>query len=309
MCNYLIINSDMLLLGRTTSLAVVFILSVTILLPGCRSFRRPRETGPAVPPAALAPLPVTGLGRVVPGQRVIRVANPSPFPGAVGVVKDLRVRRGDRVRKGQVLAVLLGLGSAQAAVVQADREVDLASTLLAQAEAEQKAGPLAAKPLQRAASGVGLKKPGASVEIFRSLLEVARATRNKAAAELALATIRAPMAGQVLAVNAYPGEAIGPDGLLDLGDTDHMMVEAEVDIMDIAQVHKGGRVRITGEGLPEEAAGKVEEISGSVTANGVMDPNPLANADRRVVRVRVRPDRPRVFQRLVNAVVRLSFLP
>jgi HlyD family secretion protein len=293
---------------RKISLAAGFVLCVPILVPGCGSSRRPKETGSITALAAQTPLGVTGLGRVVPGQRVIRVAPASPIAGAIGVVQTLRVQRGDRVRKGQVLAVLQGHEAAAAAVTQAEREVDLASTLLDQARNGAKPGPMDALKLHAGAARVGLQKAD-PVAIYQSLLEVARANWNKAAADLGLSVIRAPMAGEVLAINAYPGEAIGPDGLLDLGDTEHMMVEAEVDILDIAQVRTGGRVQISGEGLPGTVTGQVEEIFRSVTANGVMDPQPLANADRRVVRVRVRPDRPQPFQRLVNAVVRLRFLP
>jgi multidrug resistance efflux pump len=117
------------------------------------------------------------------------------------------------------------------------------------------------------------------------------------------------MDGQILEVSTYPGEAIGAGGLLAMGETGDMMVDAEVDVLDLARVRKGGPVRITGEGLAREATGKVEEIFLQVTANALLDPAPLANADLRVVRVRIRPDRPGALEGLVNAVVSVRFLP
>jgi HlyD family secretion protein len=145
--------------------------------------------------------------------------------------------------------------------------------------------------------------------VLDSRLRSALAAQGKAQAALDLSEIRAPFAGQVLDIHAFPGEAVGVGGILDLGDTADMMVEAEVDILDIARVRKGSQARISSEGLAAETTGKVEEIYGTVAANAVIDPQPLSNADLRVVKVRIRLDHPETCARLVNALVTVTFPP
>ena len=73
------------------------------------------------------------LGRLVPGERVIQVAAP-----AGAIIKKLHVRRGDRVKKGQVIATLRDEEALQTSVVQRRREVAVADAQLAQVEAGEK---------------------------------------------------------------------------------------------------------------------------------------------------------------------------
>jgi HlyD family secretion protein len=333
-------------------LTLLFQLVAGILPLGCSTRSRPDKAG--TPAARSGPLPagVVALGRIVPGERVIHVSGPT------GVVKELLVKRHDRVSRGQVLALLLNHDNAAAALVQAARDVDVASSLLAQAKAGEKAGTLAAQQALVASAkaaldnartsharvkalfdqGIGaradldqaslvLAQAEASLhnaqEVYRSLADIrpvdlavlaerlrsAQSAKATAQTTLDLSEIRAPMDGLVLDINTYPGEAAGASGLLDLGDTADMEVEAEVDVMDIGRVRVGNRAAISGEGLAAETAGAVEEIYGTVTANAVINPQPLANADLRVVRVRIRPDHPELFTGLVNALVTVKLAP
>ena len=129
-------------------LTLVLAWAAPVLVLGCRSEGAPCAPGPAAPAVSLAPLGVVGLGRIVPGQRVLHLAAPGAVTGSTGVVKLLRVQRNDWVRQGQVLAWTLDHDPAAAALVQAGREVEVASRLLVQARAGEKAGTLAAQQAQ-----------------------------------------------------------------------------------------------------------------------------------------------------------------
>lgn len=128
-----------------------------------------------------------------------------------------------------------------------------------------------------------------------------------AEAQLALTLIRAPQAGQVLAIYAYPGEAISPTGepVLALGETTQMVVVAEVYESDIGLVKLGQPATITSRNgaFSQTLTGKVAEIGLQIAKNDILDDDPAANADARVVEVRVQLDQSQVVAGLTNLQV------
>jgi HlyD family secretion protein len=135
------------------------------------------------------------------------------------------------------------------------------------------------------------------------------AAQNLALAEsqLALTIIRAPQAGQVLDIFAYPGESVSLEGgpVLALGDTRQMVVVTEVYETDIGLVQLGQPATITSRNgaFAETLTGTVEEIGLRIAKNDVLDDDPAANADARVVEVRVRVDQSEVVAGLTNLQV------
>lgn len=128
-----------------------------------------------------------------------------------------------------------------------------------------------------------------------------------AEAQLALTVVRSPQAGQVLEIRAYPGEAVSPGGgpILSLGDTRQMYVVTEVYETDIGRVRLGQPATITSRNgaFPGTLTGTVEEIGLQIAKNDVIDDDPAANADARVVEVRVRIDQSEVVAALTNLQV------
>lgn len=139
--------------------------------------------------------------------------------------------------------------------------------------------------------------------------QVDSAAQNLALAEAQLARtiVRSPQAGQVLDVLAYPGEAVSPaDGpILALGDTRQMVVVAEVYETDIGLVKLGQPVTITSRNgaFGETLTGTVSEIGLQIAKNDVLDDDPAANADARVVEVRVQVDQSESVAALTNLQV------
>jgi len=122
-----------------------------------------------------------------------------------------------------------------------------------------------------------------------------------------LTIIRAPKDGQILDIYADPGEAVSPSGepILALGDTRQMYVVAEVYETDIGLVKVGQSATITSRNgaFNQALTGTVEEIGLQIAKNNVLDDDPAANADARVVEVRVKVDQSDVVAGLTNLQV------
>lgn len=128
-----------------------------------------------------------------------------------------------------------------------------------------------------------------------------------AEAQLARTIVRSPQAGQILDIFAYPGEAVSPSGdpILALGDTSQMVVVAEVYETDIGLVEVGQPATITSRNgaFSEALTGTVSEIGLQIAKNDVLDDDPAANADARVVEVRVKVDQTEAVAALTNLQV------
>ena len=83
---------------------------------------------------------------------------------------------------------------------------------------------------------------------------------------------------------------MGPDGIAELGRTDQMYAVAEVYETDIGKVHVGQRATITSPALHGELLGTVERIGMKIGKRNVLDDDPAASTDARVVEVHIRLD-------------------
>ncbi|MBE9128717.1 HlyD family efflux transporter periplasmic adaptor subunit [Coleofasciculus sp. LEGE 07092] len=123
-------------------------------------------------------------------------------------------------------------------------------------------------------------------------VESALAAVDQAQADLkSLAYVRAPVDGQILKVHASPGEApTEADGIVELGQTDDMMVIAEVYESDISKVRLGQRVAMTSESqvFEEELRGNVSQIGRQIGKKDILNTDPAAAVDARVVEVKIR---------------------
>lgn len=131
---------------------------------------------------------------------------------------------------------------------------------------------------------------GVEITEAQAKLNKAIAQRQQAEQELALSEIRAPFSGRVLKIHAYPGESVSnTDGLLELGQTDQMMVIAEVHESDIGKVKIGQAVSVISQSgaFSSELPGTVSEIGWQIGKNDVLNVDPAADVDKRVVEVKI----------------------
>lgn len=188
------------------------------------------------------------------------------FPPASGRVLGIRVKPGDTVRRGEILATI---DSADAATAQSDMTK-------AQIEAER---------AQRAADREKvLFDHGAVAE--KDYID-AKAAADSAQAELARAKehlsvlgikagaasdgipLVAPGRGVVLSVGAAPGEYSksldNADPLMTIADLSSVWIVGDVFEKDIAKVQPGTRVTITVDAFPDRQwTGRIDSVSGAL---------------------------------------------
>ena len=233
---------------------------------------------------------ITALGRLEPKDGVLRVSGPS-LP--VVVIAELRAQEGDFVEEGQVLAILDNHALRKAKLGQARAELDNAERDLSRS-LKLYAG--------KAASDVKRQEAELRVKVARAQLAAARA-------ELDLSLVRAPIAGQVLAIHARPGERLGSEGILELGRTGEMYAVAEVYETDVSRVREGQQATITSPALPEPLTGRVEKVGLQVGKMDVLGADPVAKIDARVVEVEIRLGDAPDFPLLTHLQVKVEISP
>jgi HlyD family secretion protein len=112
---------------------------------------------------------------------------------------------------------------------------------------------------------------------------------RKAEAELKLSYVRAPMNSEILKVHTKAGEAINQMGIAEIGQTDQMIVIAEVPEDSIARVRLGQTATITSDNgaFIGELKGTVAEIGRKIGKKDVLNTDPAADIDARVIQVKI----------------------
>ncbi|WP_242032659.1 ABC exporter membrane fusion protein [Oscillatoria sp. FACHB-1406] len=130
------------------------------------------------------------------------------------------------------------------------------------------------------------------VDLVKASAEVerARAAVKQAQAELAQAYVKAPVSGQILKINTRPGESVGQTGgIIEIGQTDRMVAVAEVYESDIGKVKEGQSAIVKSENgsFRQSLKGVVSEIGLQIGKRSVLETNPAADVDVRVVEVKI----------------------
>lgn len=317
---------------------------------------------------------VTALGRLEPEGEVIQLSAPTSAEKAARV-DQLLVQEGNRVRSGQVVAILDTRDRLQVALKQAKQQVKVAQARLAKVKAGAKTGEIAAqtatidrleaelrgqiaaqtatiarleaelrnaqtefKRYQQlyqdgAISASNIDNKHLTLETVREQINEAKATLNRivktgpeqtneakatlhriaeirpedvqeaqaevdsaitaverAQADLDLAYVQTPIDGQILKIHTWPGEVVGDEGIADLGRTKQMYTVAEVYETDVGKVRLGQRATITSKAFVGKLQGTVAQIGLQIDKKDVLDTDPAADVDARVVEVKIRLD-------------------
>ncbi len=178
-------------------------------------------------------------------------------------------------------------------------DIENAEATLVQLEEERDTSiSFAEQELQSAEANLTLSQVQVAVNSAQQNLDLAEARLERT-------IIRAPRDGRVLRVMTKQGEAITNDGILDFGDTSQMYVVAEVYETDVGLVELGQPVTIVSRNgaFDEPLTGEVSDIGWQIFKNDVLDDDPAANADARIVEVKVRLDDSDPVQGLTNLQV------
>ncbi len=251
------------------------------------------------PPKAVGELAdgdrVAGAGIVEPASEIIDIGS-----ALSGLVTDLRVSPGDRVEKGQPL-FLVDDRSARARVAEANAAIREARAAINEAQTARDTA------RQQLALYEGLSDPAAvsrsevirvegdasaassRLELARARLGAAQAQAASARTELERLTVRAPIAGEILAVNIRPGEFVATQGagnaqpFIQMGETNPLHVRVDVDENEAVRVNLGAPAIVS----PRGAAGIRVEASFVRAEPQVVPKRSLTNSAAERVDVRV----------------------
>lgn len=245
-------------------------------------------------PAAL----LTASGYIVPRERIELSAK---FPGTVASV---RVRKGDAVKKGDILVTLVD-DEHRSLVKEARGRVALAQASLAHAEATYRRQQELLRT--RSATDQALDDARRDLDAAQAELLVAQGQLELAETKLVWCTLYAPLDGIILEKMVDENELIIPQGfglargpsttLLAMADLENLQVEIDLNQMDTPKVHLNQPCRITPEAYPDKTyRGQVAEIA------------PEANRQKGTLQVKVRIERPDSLL-VPELTARVDFLP
>ena len=236
---------------------------------------------------------VSSLGRLEPENGVVQLAGPSGGGLTGAVMKSLEVAEGDWVESGQVVARLDSYNLRKAEVARLEAILTNARNEITRQKDLAKRSLTSTANLDAAQMG----------------LDIALADFAAAEASLELSVVRSPLRAQVLEILAYPGERVGPEGIMELGRTDRMYAVAEVYETDITKVKVGQLANIHTPAMDTQLTGKVERISLKVGRLDAVGTDPIAKTDARVVEVFILLDDSEAVSRFTNMQVKVEIQP
>jgi HlyD family secretion protein len=346
--------------GRKLIWLLLILLAILVGAGGWALVHLNKGQETAAAPAATGSKQTTSiacLGHIEPEDGVMTLGARS-LSGQPSIVAELRVKDGDLVKSGQILAVLNSKEQLESVLRQAEARVNVARNRLAQVKVGAKPSDVAAQQAeigrleaelanaqmeyrryqqlrqkevvpasaldprrllvetitqslnqakQRMTSLTEVRQ--VDVDLAAAELEAALADVNRARAELNQATIHSPVTGQVIRILAWPGEEVGPGGILELAKTDQMYVIAEVAEVDISRVQVGQSALVSSSALPTKIKGTVERIGTKIGKNAVLFTDPVSFNDTRVVEVKIRLEESKIAAGLIHAQVSVVINP
>lgn len=235
----------------------------TALVVGCRGPKADTNKE-----AARAPIPVATVmaatrpmakDLVVNGS-IIAKSQVNVLPKTSGRILELRVQEGDRVRKGEVIAVLetpeLGwqLQQQKSGLLSAEANRDQAEDNLSRMRELATEGVISQQQLKAAET---------QAKVARSQVKQAKAAINLMESQLANGTITSPITGVVIAKGLDVGAMAGPSSpIVTVAQAGSLQAKLPVAERDLGMVHEGGRVVVTSVALPGETfEGRISEVA------------------------------------------------
>ena len=235
----------------------------------------------AVPATAPSPSRLRAEGRVVayPGADV------SVSSEAGGTLVDVKVKEGQEVKKGQILAVFDSRRE-RAALEEARAQVREAEANVRYLEGEYRRSESLVRG--EAVSRQSLDQVGNQLEVMKARGDGARATVERLRVALAKLQVVSPLDGRVVARLVQRGETVAAGNrLFQIVQTNHVRVEAEIDEYDLLRVTLAAPVVVGAEGSDQHWKGAVEEIPSQVVGRRLKPQDPARPSDTRVLLVKV----------------------
>ncbi|AKG22082.1 HlyD family efflux transporter periplasmic adaptor subunit [Calothrix sp. 336/3] len=128
-----------------------------------------------------------------------------------------------------------------------------------------------------------------NVQIAQAQVNNAIALMRKAEAQLRLSYVMSPINGEILKIYTKAGEIMTANGIAEIGRTDQMIVVAEVPEDSISKIRLGQTANISSENNAFNGTlqGTVAEIGRKIGKKDVLNNDPAADVDARVVEVKI----------------------
>jgi HlyD family secretion protein len=227
-----------------------------------RSTSEPAEQPPKAVGKLAGEARVAGAGIVEPSSEVIDIGS-----ALSGLVTDVRVRPGDLVGKGQVLFTV-DARAARAQLAQSDAAINEARAAIAEASAAQKTARQQLELYRNLSDPAAVSRAEviraegeeaaatSRLSVARARLAAAQAASGAARTEIDRLVVRAPIAGEILAVNIRPGEFVSTMGgtaqaFMQMGQTTPLHVRVDIDENEVARVALGQPAVISPRGAAE----------------------------------------------------------
>ena len=212
---------------------------IAIGLPD-RELSEPENEPPSAPEALADKGRVAGSGVVEPSSELIQIGT-----ALSGLVTQLNVQPGDFVSQGEPLftvdtrAIRASVREANSAIAEASAAI--AEARSARATAQQQlalyrnvSDPAAVSRAEVIRAEGEASAANERLRLARARLDAAQARAASARTELGRATVRAPIAGEILTVNIRPGEYLSTMGgggqpFIEMGETRPLHVRIDID--------------------------------------------------------------------------------
>ncbi len=303
-----------------------------------------RQTSSAQDAGKPAPPPLIARGYTDAPEGTAVVAGD---PAGGSVLVELRVKDGQKVKKGEILAVLsnyaradVTLRMAEADLVKLKQTYDfvLKGTRVSEIALQEAALKSAIEQnkldtLQRARSG----KPPDQREIETALADQAlerqkvrlallKTTLDNDLAQYEIdlantqsrvdsvkrtvedALVRTPLDGVVVQIFSRQGERVSPAGIVKVVDMSQLRVLADVDELHVGRLKPGGKVDVTFRGTNDVYKGTIERIAPTVKRMQRVEPDGGSSTDARVVQVEIKMDDSSGMPPVLGRETRVTFL-
>ncbi len=227
-----------------------------------RSLEGPADNPPRANGELADAARVAGAGVVEPSSEIIDVGS-----ALSGLVMDVLVAPGDFVAKGAPLftvdprSVQAQLREAQAAITEARASISEAETAraTAQRQLDLYAGiddPAAVSRAEIIRAEGDASAASSRLQVARARLSAAQARAGSARTELGRLTVRAPIGGEILAVNIRPGEYVSTQGggsadFIRMGETRPLHIRVDIDESEVPRIALGEEAFVSPRGAAQ----------------------------------------------------------
>ena len=228
-----------------------------------RTLEEPSREPPRATGALATGARVAGSGVVEPSSETIDIGS-----ALSGLVLDVMVRPGGRVGQGQPLFTVddravraqlrqaeAGINEARAAIAEAQTAQATAQRQLALYRSIEDSAAVSRAEVIRAEGEANAAR--SRLALAQARLEAANAAVGAARTELGRLTVRAPIAGEILAVNIRKGEYVSTMGgaqsqpFIQMGQTVPLHVRVDIDESEATRVDFGKAAKVSPRGAAE----------------------------------------------------------